>query len=204
MTGKHRLKSRIGVLVAVAVIGVLYVIGSVIYANSRANHADNHAQKATESADTAKQQADQATDQLNTAVAQGRQFAASVQQACGAKTLPKKVCDQAAQIVTEPAPARQGPRGVAGPQGDAGEKGADGHNGSPAQRQVFTGLGGITYDCARSGGTDVAPVYSCTAAGGSPLMPAGRPLGLPPSQSWPWPPRAGRGGSHSPVPPAGN
>ena len=77
------------------------------------------------------------------------------------------------ESITGPAgpPGPAGANGEPGPPGPAGEQGPPGEPGtpgSPAQSIVFTDVGGVTYDCSRSGGSDTAPTYSCTSRGGPP------------------------------------
>jgi len=183
--------SRLRWVIAVAVIGLLFLVGSTIWSNLNRDTAQIETQQATEQRDSAKQQADAAAGQLTATAEQARQFAASVKKACDEKTLTGPVCQEATQIATAPPPGRVGPSGKSGRDGKDGADGKDGRDGSPAQRQIFTGLGGAVYDCTRSGGGDTAPIYACVPVGGSSTgsgptgWPGGRSSVPPPVRGWP-------------------
>lgn len=54
-----------------------------------------------------------------------------------------------------------GPEGPQGPKGDTGDKGDTGPAGPAPAGWTWTDSAGVTYTCARSGGDDSAPQYSC-------------------------------------------
>lgn len=201
VTGKPRhrlrkLRSRTIAIIA-AWAAVLFLVGSVLYAQL--------------GRDTAKSET-QAT------AAQAQDLAAQIQAACKNQSLAGPVCERAAQVAAQPIPGPVGPQGDTGPQGPAGPvgpqgptgapgpdgpagpagaagiNGADGaggspgqngqpgepgpqgpvgptgHDGSPAASYTLTFPDGSTQTCTRSGGPDTAPEYLCAAPVPAPLI----------------------------------
>jgi hypothetical protein len=72
-----------------------------------------------------------------------------------------------------------GERGQAGPPGADGENGTDGRDGSPAASYTMTFSDGSTQTCTRSGGTDMAPTYTCAAPVPAPDEDEDEPPGSP-------------------------
>lgn len=80
-----------------------------------------------------------------------------------------------------------GPTGPAGPagrdgspgaRGDKGDPGPAGPPGPPPESITLSGVGGGTYTCHRSGGTDIAPTYTCS--GGDTTPPTSPPASTEP------------------------
>lgn len=172
-------------VITIAVVAVVFLAGSVVWAQL--------SQRATG--------------------AQAQSLAEQIQGECHRGTLPRTLCDQAAVVAADPIPGPAGPRGdpgdpgptgpagadstVPGPKGDKGDPGADstvpgpvgpqgepgadstvpGPKGDPGADSTVPGPQGppgappasytlvfpdaSTQTCNRSGGTDDAPTYLC-------------------------------------------
>lgn len=183
----HRLRpaaprSRM-LLIGVAVLAVLFLAGSVIWAQFGRDTAQTDTKVAQDRTQVV-------AGQRDAAGAQAADLAVQIQSACNAGTLRGPVCQQAAAVAANPIPGPAGPQGdtgatgasgAAGPTGSAGSNGTDGADGatgatgpagptgatgpagSPAQSTTYTYPDGSTQTCTRSGGTDTAPTYSCAA-----------------------------------------
>lgn len=131
--------SRKTTLFLVAVLGLLFLVGSTLYAQRDRDVADSRAQNAEGRAQSAEGVAtDEATKK--------RQLAEQVQQACDAKDFSGPICQRADQVAEEPLPGPTGPAGAAGTPGSPGATGTAGEPGQPGTQgaQGTPGVPGVT------------------------------------------------------------
>lgn len=170
-------------VITIAIIAVVFLAGSVVWAQLSRNAAGQQAQSLAE----------------------------QIKDECRRGGLTGPLCDQADAVAADPIPGPAGPQGaqglsgppgadstVPGPKGDEGDPGADstvpgpegakgdpgadstvpgpmgpqgvqgpvgpaGTNGAPAASYTLTFADNKTSTCIRSGGTDLEPTYQCSA-----------------------------------------
>ena len=113
-------------IVALAVLALLFLVGSVAYSNFGEREAT--AQK-----DQANGQLGVTIDQRDDEAAKRRQLAKDVQAACDAKDLTGPVCEKADQAAAAPFPGPAGVPGQPGSPGTPGTPGVAGVPGTPGQ-----------------------------------------------------------------------
>lgn len=199
-------RHRIKVLLAVGVLGLGFLAGSVVQSYARQDTLIDHNR-------TVRQQRDAANEQRDAQATRAHNLATGIQQACAQKALNGPVCDQADQAAREPVQGPRGDQGFPGTNGKDGvngtdgKNGRDGHDGSPAHSMTLVTPDG-TMLCPRSGGTDLDPVYSCLGGGmagrfdggDSMLRPIAPPRALPPRGTPHSPPREPPGHRPDPTP----
>lgn len=107
---------RTMLIVALAVVGVVFLFGSVLWSNLGRDTAQTETQQVTG-------QLGATVDQRDSEAAKRKQLAADVQAACDAKDLTGPVCQKADQAARDPSP---GPAGVPGQPGLPGSPGSPG------------------------------------------------------------------------------
>lgn len=127
---RHRLRlitrNRL-LLLALAAAGVLFIVGSVLWAQA--------GQQA------AQQQTGVVERQRDAAAGQAQSLAEQIKTACTAGDLHGAVCDQAEQVAATPVPGPTGPRGATGDQGATGVPGPAGSQGAQGPQGVPGGQG---------------------------------------------------------------